>query len=211
MASSDSDENPDFLLSILHDESDEGEEKEENQHTSSLALLEIDQHHSLHSINATITIRELRSRGLSFQLWPAASSLVSLLDHNPSLLLSPLQLKQTPLKILELGSGTGLVGIAAAALLRAHVTLTDLPNVLPNLQFNTELNSSVISSCGGFISVQQLRSVDRLITLSILHSFVLLNFPLSNQTDLQTFLQYISLFKINCSIILTVHFKRTDR
>ncbi|XP_078178086.1 uncharacterized protein LOC144572398 [Carex rostrata] len=156
MASSDSDENPDFLLSTLHDESDEGEKQEKSQHTS-VALVELDHHHCLHSINSTITIRELRSQGLSFQLWPAASSLVSLLDLNPSLLLSPLQLKQNPLKILELGSGTGLVGIAAAALLGAHVTLTDLPNVLPNLQFNAELNSSIISSRCGLISVQQLR------------------------------------------------------
>jgi protein N-lysine methyltransferase METTL21C len=160
MASSDSDENPDFLLSTLNDESDEGEKQQQNQRTTS-ALMKLDHNHSLRSINATIAIRELRSRGLSFQLWPAASTLVSLLDLNPSVLLSHLQLKQTPLKILELGSGTGLVGIAAAALLGAHVTLTDLPNVLPNLQYNAELNSSVISSRGGFISVQQLRSVDR--------------------------------------------------
>ncbi|KAJ4781105.1 Protein-lysine methyltransferase METTL21E [Rhynchospora pubera] len=156
MASSDSDENPDFLLSTLHSDSEE-EQQEQKQNPNS-ALKELDHTHLLHSINATITIREVRSRGLSFQLWPAASSLVSLLDLNPSLLLSPsLQSKQTPLRILELGSGTGLVGIAAAALLGARVTLTDLPNVVPNLQFNAELNSLVVSLRGGFVSVQQLR------------------------------------------------------
>lgn len=46
--------------------------------------------------------------------------------------------------ILELGAGTGLVGIAAAAVLRANVLLTDLPEIVPNLDRNIELNDESI-------------------------------------------------------------------
>ncbi|KAF8453469.1 putative methyltransferase-domain-containing protein [Terfezia claveryi] len=45
-------------------------------------------------------------------------------------------------RALELGSGTGLVGIAAAVVLGANVTLTDLPEIVPNLSHNVSLNSS---------------------------------------------------------------------
>lgn len=46
------------------------------------------------------------------------------------------------LRILELGAGTGLAGIAAAALFpNVAVHLTDLPNIVPNLIANIQLNS----------------------------------------------------------------------
>lgn len=48
-------------------------------------------------------------------------------------------------RLLELGSGTGLVGIAAASVWREllqEITLTDLPEIVPNLQRNIEQNSS---------------------------------------------------------------------
>ena len=48
-------------------------------------------------------------------------------------------------RILELGAGTGLVGIAAAALFSVHVHLTDLPVILPNLHANTSKNAELIS------------------------------------------------------------------
>ncbi|KAG6999598.1 NADH-cytochrome b5 reductase [Physcia stellaris] len=47
-----------------------------------------------------------------------------------------------PLRILELGSGTGLLGLTAAFLLpRAKVHLTDLPPILANLTKNVRLNN----------------------------------------------------------------------
>ena len=52
-------------------------------------------------------------------------------------------------KILELGAGTGLVGIAAAALFSVHVHLTDLPVILPNLLANTSRNAGLISGDNG--------------------------------------------------------------
>ena len=47
-------------------------------------------------------------------------------------------------RVLELGSGTGLVGLAAASIWQeqiSEVLLTDLPEIVPNLQRNIELNS----------------------------------------------------------------------
>nr|QSQ68602.1 hypothetical protein PY_023339 [Puya raimondii] len=113
--------------------------------------------HHLRSIDAAIVVRQLPSRGLSFQLWPAAATLVSLLDLNPSLLLLP---PKPSLRILELGSGTGLVGLAAAAALRARVVLTDLPHVLPNLRFNARANAPLLASRGA-AAVRQLRWGER--------------------------------------------------
>lgn len=45
--------------------------------------------------------------------------------------------------VLELGSGTGIVGIVASILGARHVYLTDLPYTLPTLQETIELNSGV--------------------------------------------------------------------
>lgn len=44
---------------------------------------------------------------------------------------------------LELGSGTGLAGLAAAAALRLPVTLTDLPEALPALRANVAANPAL--------------------------------------------------------------------
>ncbi|MQM07460.1 hypothetical protein Taro_040300 [Colocasia esculenta] len=155
------------LLALLHHSSDlesDGEElvkeeedieEEERMGRNQRAPEEQEEHYELRSIQTVLVIRQLPSRGLSFQLWPAASSLVSLLDQNPSLLLAG---RRSPsLSILELGSGTGLVGIAAAAVFSARVTITDLPHVLPNLHFNAEANAAAVEARGGKVEVRQLR------------------------------------------------------
>ncbi|CAK8562267.1 unnamed protein product [Lathyrus sativus] len=129
---------------------------------------ELLQKHFLSSIQSTVAIRLLPSEGLSFQLWPAATSLVSLLDsHRINPTNSPLSSVFTtrnsnananaPLRILELGSGTGIVGIVAAVTLGSNVTLTDLPHVVPNLKFNAEANAGVVGSSGGSVTFAPLR------------------------------------------------------
>ncbi|KAK7386529.1 hypothetical protein VNO78_26823 [Psophocarpus tetragonolobus] len=112
--------------------------------------------HHLPSIQSTLLIRQLPSEGLSFQLWPAATTLVSLLDrHRSHPASSPLSAAlHGRRRILELGSGTGIVGIVAAATLSCHVTITDLPHVVPNLQFNADANASLT---GGEVTVAPLR------------------------------------------------------
>lgn len=47
--------------------------------------------------------------------------------------------------VLELGSGTGLAGLAAAAALQLPTCLTDLPEVLPALQRNIAANAALAS------------------------------------------------------------------
>jgi predicted nicotinamide N-methyase len=53
------------------------------------------------------------------------------------------------LKVLELGSGTGLVGLAAAAIWQCMACLTDLPDIVENLDYNIDCNCITISEHGG--------------------------------------------------------------
>lgn len=53
--------------------------------------------------------------------------------------------------VLELGSGTGLLGMAAAAIWQANVVLTDLPDIVTNLAYNVEINRPTVEALGGRI------------------------------------------------------------
>jgi hypothetical protein len=55
-------------------------------------------------------------------------------------------------RVLELGAGTGLVGIAAGAIWGADVHLTDLQNITENLLCNIEKNSATVVGFGGQLS-----------------------------------------------------------
>ncbi|KAF1944657.1 hypothetical protein EJ02DRAFT_340559, partial [Clathrospora elynae] len=55
---------------------------------------------------------------------------------------------QQKLQVLELGSGTGLVGLAMAGL-GADVVLTDLPSICTNLARNAQANREIVSQNGG--------------------------------------------------------------
>ncbi|KAK4393678.1 protein N-lysine methyltransferase METTL21A [Sesamum angolense] len=103
-------------------------------------------------------------QGISFQLWPPATTLITLLDRHRTSHPTPLSslfdscsVPHRRLRLLELGSGTGAVGIAAAALLGASVTITDLPHVLPNLQFNIAANAKILELHGGAVDAAALQ------------------------------------------------------
>ncbi|KAL7271236.1 Protein-lysine N-methyltransferase rrg1 [Rhizina undulata] len=47
-------------------------------------------------------------------------------------------------KALELGAGTGLVGLSVAATLKIPIVLTDLPEIVPNLERNIFTNAEIL-------------------------------------------------------------------
>nr|XP_043618229.1 protein N-lysine methyltransferase METTL21A-like [Erigeron canadensis] len=158
--SDDEEINPVTML-LLNDTNDS-----DNDDTKIIELLPTTIQHKtylLNSVNSTVVIRQLPSQGISFQLWPAADTFVKLLDgYNASntdkfsACLTSFVNRRSRLRILEVGSGTGIVGISAAAILGADVTVTDLHNVLPNLKFNADANAGVIGPRGGGVHVAAL-------------------------------------------------------
>ncbi|KAM0752268.1 hypothetical protein T439DRAFT_324335 [Meredithblackwellia eburnea MCA 4105] len=114
------------------------------------------EHPSLQKIETfQITLRSttLLSSSTGFRTWGSAPLLSRLLASNPTSFFRPItssppssKISASPLKVLELGSGTGLVGITAAKLLAlsgivSTVVLTDFdPNVLDNLRHNLATN-----------------------------------------------------------------------
>ena len=56
-------------------------------------------------------------------------------------------------RMLELGAGTGLLGLAAAIMWRADVVLSDLAAVAPNLAANASANSALVRQMGGSLTV----------------------------------------------------------
>ncbi|XP_020258293.1 protein N-lysine methyltransferase METTL21A-like [Asparagus officinalis] len=65
--------------------------------------------------------------------------------------------RSLPSQDLEIGSGTSLACICSSPPSSGpHVTLTDLPHVLPNLRFNAEANADAIAALGGSAGVRQL-------------------------------------------------------
>jgi predicted nicotinamide N-methyase len=92
-----------------------------------------------------LTIHEpaLTGDDLGLKTW-AASYLLAKRLHTFGIV----QLGEARPQVLELGSGTGLVGLAMAAL-GAHVVLTDLPSIHQNLARNAYANAEVVQRNGG--------------------------------------------------------------
>ena len=87
----------------------------------------------------------LTADNLGLKTWASsyllAKRLVTLRPRLPDL--------QPTAQILELGAGTGLVGLAAAAVFKTHVILTDLPEIVPNLERNLQANAATLTCSGG--------------------------------------------------------------
>mmetsp|Transcript_52388 Transcript_52388/g.170015 ORF Transcript_52388/g.170015 Transcript_52388/m.170015 type:complete len:245 (+) Transcript_52388:36-770(+) len=88
--------------------------------------------------------RALEETGVS--VWDAALIFAKALGRQPALLFSGSRGPHP--RVLELGSGTGVLGIAAA-LLGAEVVLTDLPALAGLAEQNVALNAESIDAAGG--------------------------------------------------------------
>ncbi|KAF2668429.1 hypothetical protein BT63DRAFT_433226 [Microthyrium microscopicum] len=87
----------------------------------------------------------LTADNLGLKTW-CASHVLSRRLHKQTL---PKSRWPEKLNILELGAGTGLVGMSCAIVFNANVYLTDLPEIEPNLRRNIHSNSELIWAHGG--------------------------------------------------------------
>jgi len=103
---------------------------------------------------ASINLREpsLTGDNLGHKTWAASYMLakrLSFVRESLPIFSDHIRREGISVRVLELGAGTGLVGIAAAAAFATHVDLTDLPEICENLAYNCQRNESVIREYGG--------------------------------------------------------------
>ena len=91
-------------------------------------------------ISVQISEPHVKSENLSLSTWGASFVLANHL-HKITV--------PAGVNILELGAGTGLVGLSAAAIWQASVVLTDLHAIVPSLEANISLNQKLLEQTGG--------------------------------------------------------------
>ncbi|KAL8774126.1 MAG: hypothetical protein Q9209_001234 [Squamulea sp. 1 TL-2023] len=93
------------------------------------------------SVSINLHEPSLTADNLGHKTWLASYLLANrfqgLVPHLPSL--------ESSGKVIELGAGTGLVGLAIAAMFDVHVHLTDLPAIVPNLYANVNMSAAGIT------------------------------------------------------------------
>ncbi len=103
-----------------------------------------------------ITEPDLKAQGLSLETWAASSVQAALIQRltesqitfPPDMTAADQSSSRTIIPILELGAGTGMVGISAAVRWGLHTVLTDLGPIVPGLAANIKLNRHSLLSEG---------------------------------------------------------------
>lgn len=103
------------------------------------------------TIPIQIAAPDIKAENLPLSTWTASVVLANQLHKLESLL--PKSTRETSINssipVLELGAGTGLVGLSAACLWKTTAILTDLDPILPGLVANVALNRATITRHGG--------------------------------------------------------------
>ena len=119
------------------------------EHVDTSGVYDGDKPSAFPEILVEITLHEpaLTADNLGLKTWAASFLLACRL----CILRSTLPKLDAGARVLELGAGTGLVGLAAAVVLRADIVLTDLPEIVSNLKRNADGNFSTIAKHGGMV------------------------------------------------------------
>ncbi|RMD43047.1 hypothetical protein DV735_g2079, partial [Chaetothyriales sp. CBS 134920] len=89
----------------------------------------------------------LRSENLNLTTWGSSYVLAQAL-HTIHIDRTVFENKQERVQILELGAGTGLVGLGASVIWKGNVLLTDLPGIVPGLALNIAANRDELIAAG---------------------------------------------------------------
>jgi hypothetical protein len=100
------------------------------------------------NVSLVISEASCEAEGLHLVTWSSAFLLSKEL-HKLDIDRAQLRDPATGYSVLELGAGTGLTGIAAAAVWGGSALLTDLPTIVPGVQVNADLNKQAIKPYGG--------------------------------------------------------------
>nr|POE79940.1 protein-lysine n-methyltransferase rrg1 [Quercus suber] len=95
----------------------------------------------------------LTADNLGLKTWGSSYLLAKRLVLLQDKLLAANKVTSAENRILELGAGTGLVGIAAAFILQQDALLTDLPAIVPNLERNARENTLLAARPHGNVEV----------------------------------------------------------
>jgi len=91
---------------------------------------------------------KIQADNLALATWGSSEVLANILHRLP-IDFSSTGVLNSSFPVLELGAGTGLVGISAACIWRTNAILTDLPPIIPNIEANIELNRELLrQQCG---------------------------------------------------------------
>jgi hypothetical protein len=105
------------------------------------------------AIPIQIAAPDIKAENLPLSTWTASVVLAGQL-HKFDFSLprsTSLNTQDEPMPVLELGAGTGLVGLSAACLWHTAAVLTDLTPIVPGLDENIALNRRVIGNAGGIV------------------------------------------------------------